>query len=80
MNIVAMVEYEVTLREAILKIRCVDSDAPDERVLRRRMERVAERAPKTTVEIAEIVYMEICRTGKTAEEIIRKMEEDLIHE
>lgn len=80
MNLVAMVEYEVILREAILQIRRVDADAPDDRVLRRRMERIAERTPKTAAEIAETVYTEISRTGKTAEKIIRKMEEDLIHE
>lgn len=80
MNLVEMVECEVILREAILNIRCVDANAPDDCVLRRKMEWIAKRTQKTTTEIAETVYTEICRTGKTAVEIIRKMEEDLIHE
>lgn len=80
MNLVEMVECEVILRETVLKIRCVDADAPDDRVLRTRIEKIAKRMQKTAAEVAEIIYTEIIRTGKTATEIIRETEENLIYE
>lgn len=75
MGLVEIVESAVRCNEWMLKIRCVDTDAPDEPVLRERISKIAFCTGKRMEDVAGEIYAGIAGQGKTAEEVISEMEE-----
>lgn len=75
MGLIGMIEEAVRFDESLLRIRAYDAAAPEEKELKRRINRIAARTGGTCAGIAARVASKIIETGETAETVISEMEE-----
>lgn len=73
MGLIGMIEEAVRLDAELLRIRCLDADAPEEQELKRRIRRIAASKTNTPVDVATEIAEKIM-TGMSAEQAIHEME------